>query len=333
MGRPFIHSIVQPPVAVAADGMLSYDLPVNPLSALLIGIQPLNNTGTITNFGLIQRLLSALDNINVTHNGVSVFQMSGVDACAYANLVQGIDISQANPVNTDDDRRCLMLPIVFGRKFADPTECLPATTRGELQAQITWDIADTGFDGLQIAIEAVELPDANPEFFQRPTTLTTTYAATGDNDVDLPIGHPLRGVLCFGTTGFAGAAPAPTLGRLSVLMDNLQVGYASTDFEASRLLTMLRGGRISGWNEHLHGFNDAAAGQADTQRQDDIYPFMENYTYLPFDLDRTDEFTLDTAGASDLVIRANAETANLARFIPIQRFPVTGLPRTRRINV
>jgi len=333
MGMPFIHSVLQPPITVVADGILSYDLPVNPLSALLISLQPLNNTATITNFGLVQRMLSAIDNINVTHNGVSVFQMSGADAYAYSTLVQGIDISQANQVTTDNDRRCLVLPVVFGRSFANALECLPSTTRGELQAQITWDIADTGFDALQIALETVELPDATPEFFQRPTTLTQAFGATGDNDVDLPIGHALRGVLCFGTTAWAGAVPAPTLGRMSVLRDNLQFGYASTDFETARLIGQLSGRRLSAWNEHLHGFVDAAAGQAVTQRQSDIFPLMENYVYLPFDLANDDMYTLDTAGASDLVLRCNAETADTVRIIPVQKFPVAGLPRSRRISL
>jgi hypothetical protein len=324
----FIHSIAANNQSISADGVQTIDLPVNPLSAVLIHLNPLNDTATIGNFGLIQRLLSALDNCEILHKGTAIVSASGADLVAFSHWVNGVAIAQSNPVDTDNDRRSLVIPVLLGRKAYDPSECFPRSRRGELQLQLTWDIADTGFDGLRISVETVELPEATPTHVQKLTTLTQTFAATGDNDVDLPIGHLIRGVLCFGTTGFAGAAPAPTLGRLSVLRDNIQVGYSSTDFEVSRVIAQLAARNQPFWNEHLHGFVDGAAGQTDTQRQNDIFPMMENYTFIDFDPTRDDLYSLVTEGAGRVHMRINAETANLARFLPIEKFPVDELDLT-----
>jgi len=321
----FIHSVIVQNQLIAADGIATYDLPVNPLSALLLHISPLNETSTITNFGLIARILSALDNVQILHKGTSIIAASGADLFAHNILFNGLDIAQANPVQTDNDRRSFTLPLIFGRRAYDPKEGIPETQRGELVGQFTWDIADTGFDGLRISIEAVELPDATPDFMARVTTLGSTIPATGDFDLALPIGHEIRGLTLFGTTAFAGATPAPTLGRLTTLVDNLQTHYSTTDFEVSRAITRLALKRMSAWNEHLHGFVDAAAGQANTQRQNDLFPSLENYTVLDFDPLGDDSYNLQTKGAGAVTLRINAETADAMRCLVVQKFPAASL--------
>ena len=149
----FIHSILQANVAVAADGDLVYDLPVNPLSAVLMHISPLNETSTIGNYSLLQALLSCVDMVSITHKGTSVVNARGDDLAAVAMLYHGMSLWQSNAVETDDDRRSLVLPVLFGRRAYDPVECFPETRKGELQMTVTWDIADTGVDGLRITFE------------------------------------------------------------------------------------------------------------------------------------------------------------------------------------
>lgn len=319
----FIHSILRANENQAADNVQTVDLPVNPLSAILLHLDPLNETSTIGNFGLVQRVLSCLDLVEVLYKGQAIVSINGPDLYAFNLFRRGFQSAQSNPVNTDNDRRSLIVPIILGRRAYDPKECFPRTKRGELQLQITWDIADTGVDTLRTSVETIELPDAAPEFFEKYTVLSQTFAATGNNDIDIPLGWPVRGLLAFGTTAFAGAAPAPTLGALSILVDNLQTHFASTDFEVSRMAAFLRGRATGLITEHLHGFVDAAAGQVDTQRGDDIFPMLENYTYL--DLDPTDDdlYSLQTEGAGRVNLRVNAETANAVRIIPVQRVPVT----------
>jgi hypothetical protein len=207
----------------------------------------------------------------------------------------------------------------------DPIECFPATKKGEFQLQIVWDVADTGFDGLTYSIESLELPAAQPTGVQKITTQALTFAATGDNDVQLPTGNLYRGILAFGTTGFAGAAPAPTLGRMKLLANNRESYYGNTDFEVARAISSARRRRLTAWNEHLHGFVDGAAGQTDTQRQNDLFPSQENYVLLDLDPTWDDAYSLNTEGLSELKLRVTAETADAARFLPIERLTVERL--------
>ena len=119
----FIHSILRANAAIAADGDQVYDLPVNPLSVILLQVSPLNETSTIGNYSLLQALLSAVDKVVVSHKGASVFDVRGDDLAALAMLWHRFSIWQSNALETDNDRRSIILPIVFGRKAYDPEEC------------------------------------------------------------------------------------------------------------------------------------------------------------------------------------------------------------------
>lgn len=319
----FIHSILRSNQLITADGDTVYDLPVNPLSVILLHVSPLNETGTVTTYGMLQALLSAVDNVRVTHKGAAIVDLSGVDLAALVLMWHRQFIWQSNVVETNDDRRSLVLPINFGRRPYIASECFPETKKGELQLTVTWDIADTGFDGLRISIETIELPDAAPEFVQKATTLAATLAATGQNEIDLPIGNILRGVLAFGTTGFAGAVPAPSLGEIQVLVDNRQVGYSATDFEVSRALRGLVGIPYPPCGRHIHSVNAAGAGREDTVEPEIGASLDDNYTFLDFDPTWDDEYSIDTQGAGRVHVRMDAETADAIRLIPVERIVAT----------
>lgn len=315
----FVHSILAADQLIAADGDVVYDLPVNPLSAILLKVAPLNETSTITAFSALWGLLSAVDNIRVTHRGGDVFAMNGVDAMALALLWHKIGGWQSNQRDTDNERRCLVLPILFGRKAWMPRECFPATKKGELLLTVRWDIADTGFDGLRISIETIELMGATPDYVQKCTTLARTPSATGQGEVDLPIGNVLRGILLFGTTAFTGASPAPSLGQMQVLRSNRQIGYSATDFEVARGLAGLMGSFDDADAVHIHAVNAAGAGQEFTRQTDRRNSNLENYVLLPFDVSGDDTYSLDTEGAGRLHVRIDADTADAQRILPIER--------------
>ncbi|MFQ5591972.1 MAG: hypothetical protein ACE5HE_12470 [Phycisphaerae bacterium] len=319
----FIHSILQTNGAISADGDVVYDLPVNPLSVILLHVSPLNETSTIGNQALLEGLLSAVDSVRVSHKGTSVIDMNGVDLAAVALLWHRLSLWQSNAVETDNDRRSLVLPVIFGRRAYDVNECFPETRKGELQLTVTWDIADTGFDGLRVSIETVELPGATPTFVQKATTLAQTLAATGQNDIDLPIGNVIRAILMFGTTGYAGATPAPTLGQLSVFKDNKQIGYSATDFEVLRGVFSLRGVAFPPDGRHIHSVNAAGAGREDTETAEIGASIDDNYCLLDFDPLGDDSFVLETEGSGRVHVRLDAEAANAVRAIPIERVAAT----------
>jgi len=318
----FIHSILAVNQAIAADGEQNYDLPVNPLSVILLHLSPLNETSTIANYAAMAGLLTGLDNIRMTYRGTSVLDLTGEDLVAFLTLATRFDIRQSNMVETDDDRRSLVIPIPLSRKPYDQQECFPEVKRGESVLTCTWDIAATPFDGLRISIETIELPDATPTHFQRITTIAQTFAATGPNHVDLPIGNVIRGILCFGTTGFAGATPAPTLGELRLLLDNIEYGYSATDFEVSRAIAALTKGRLGAYSDHFHGVDASGGAQEDTQQQQHGISKFDNYTYLDYDPTEDDAYSIVTGGAGRVHLRVDAETADAARFLPIEKMEI-----------
>ncbi len=319
----FIHSVLEVNAAVASDGDEVVDLPVNPLSVILLHLSPLNDTSTIADYALLQGLLSALDNVRVSHKGSALVDMRGDDLAMLALAWHKMRIWQSNAVETDNDRRSLVIPILFGRRPYDPSECFPETKKGEFQLTLTWDIADTGFDGLRRSIETIELPEATPETVQKVTTLAQTFAATGQNDIDLPIGNVIRALLCFGSTGFAGAAPAPTLGQLSLLRDNIQTHFTSTDFEVSRALMGLQGVNFPPSFNHIHSVPDAGAADVDSNQPEIGSGLDALYTLLNLDPTWDDLYSLVTEGAGRVNLRVVAEAANAVRIMPIERVPAS----------
>jgi hypothetical protein len=319
----FVHSILRQNAAVAADGDEVIDLPVNPLSVVLIHVGPLNETTTIGNYTLLSGLLSALDSVRVSHKGASVVDVRGDDLAALAMLYHRQSIWQSNAVETDNDRRSIVLPVMFGRRAYDPKECFPETRKGELQLTLTWDIADTGFDGLRRSVETIELMGASPEFVQKVTTLAQTFAAVGQNDVDLPIGNVMRAMLLWGTTSYAGATPAPTWGQVSLLRDNRQVYYSATDWEVLRGVLGLRGVRYPADFRHIHSVNAAGAGREDTLEPEVGLSKDAYYALLDLDPLGDDSYSMDTAGAGRVNVRSVAEAAEAVRVLPIERVAVS----------
>ncbi len=317
----FVHSILSTNAAVAADGAEVIDLPVNPLSMILIHISPLNETGTITTYRYFQELVAALTNFRVSHRGAAVIDASGLDLAMLAYLWHRMTLWQSNAVETDDERRSIVLPILFGRKPYMASECFPETKKGELQMTLTWDIAATGFDGLRRSIETVELPEATPDFTQKVTTTAQTFAATGQNEIDLPIGNVIRAILCFGTTPFAGATPAPTLGELSVLKNNIQTHYSAADFETLRGLHGAAGIPYPPDFRHIHSGTYTTTVAGDSREPEIGAGLDDNYVLLNMDPTEDDEYSLETEGAGRVHIRCDAETANAARFLPIEKVP------------
>lgn len=321
----FLHSVQVQEQAISADGIYRFDMAVNPLSVVLLCLRPLNDTGTLADFNHYMTICQAVNRVTLQHSGASVFSMRGEDAAALNYFRHGIVPPQCNPDDTDNERRCVVLPILLGRFAFDPVSCFPASRRGELVLELDLDIADTGYDGLRLSVETIELPDAKPKEFERKTSLSSTFAATGYNDIDLPLGNLCRGVLVWGTTGFTGASPAPSWGRMELLLDNMQVGYSATDFEVAHMLSSLMGRQPFAADSHTHRVT--TDGNAQTALETNGGPLelgsvVEKYAFLDLDPTRDDHFAVDTKGHSTWQLRANAETADAVRAVTIERMMV-----------
>lgn len=317
----FLHSVLVQNQDPAADAVLSHDLGVNPLSVVLISIRPLNDTGTLANWPTYLSLCGALNNVSIRHNGVSIVSGSGRDLAALNYFRHGIvPTEQAVAGETNDDRRCAVLPILMGRFPYDPDSCFPASKRGELVLELDVDVAATGFNDLQYTVETIELLNAKPKEFERKVTRSRTFGTTVVEDFDLPM-ERLRGLLLFGTSTF-GSNGSPSWGRIRVLMDNKEVGFQSTDWEVAHMLHTLMGRQPPMWDSHTHLVD---ATQCDAEEKTLAGPIdvgsggWQNYAYLDYDPTRDDLFSLDANKANSMRIQADAETADAVRVIAIEK--------------
>lgn len=313
----FLHSVTVQEQAIGADGIYTYDLAVNPLSVVLLVFRPLNDTGTLSNFARYKAICAAANRVSVLFRGESIVSARGEDLAALNWFRWGIAPWEANHDNVDNERRAVVLPLIMGRYPYAPKSCFPATRRGELVLELDLDIADTGYDGLRLSVETIELLGANPSEYEKKVQITQTWAATGDQDMDLPPGNVNRGLLLYGTTGFGGASPAPSWGRTKVLLDNQEAGFAAVDFETAHMLTSLWG-RQGYYGDHKHTYDGSAAGVSETASTFDVGEDYTNYAFLDYDPTGDDTFALDTRGHSRFHVRANAETADAVRCLPIE---------------
>jgi len=264
--------------------------------------------------------------VTISHLGTSIVNASGRDIASMNYFRHGIMPLEANPDDVNNDRRTVVLPLLLGRFAYDPDSCFPASRRGELTLELDIDVASGGYDDFRFSVETIELLGAKPREYERKTVVSQTFASTGDNDVNLPIGHRVRGLLLFGTTGVAGAAPAPSWGRISVHLDNKEHSIAGMDFETAMVLGSLHGRQPPALDTHTHRVT--TDGNAQTELETLAGPIEQgsggwlNYAFLDFDPSRNDMFALETKGVSDFLIRANAETADAVRVLPVERVSV-----------
>lgn len=324
-----LHSVAVQNQNQGADGVFTHELAVNPLSVVLINLRPLNDTGTLTNFAQYLTICDSINRVSILHRGQSVVSMTGRDAAVLAFIRHGCQMQQNNNDDVNNDRRCVTLPIFMGRRAYDTSSCFPASRSGELILQLDLDDADAGYDDLQYTVETIELLGASPREYERKVQLTRTFSATGINDVDMPIGNVIRGVLLFGTTAFVGGSPAPSWGRVSLVADGVEVGYSGTDFEVAHGLQGLLGVGIPRYDGHTHRFEDTAGAVSDveTNAPGEIEVGSggwQNYAFLNLDPLLDDAHAIDTSQVSRLQIRADAETADAVRAIPIERIKVGG---------
>lgn len=328
----FHLSNILPERNIAADAVVQYDLGVQPLSVVLLNLRPLNDTGTLADWCNGFRIAQAMNRVTVLYRGQAIHSMRGEDLCALNFFRWGMlpTVKGSNGDNANNERRTVTIPIIMGRYPYLTNSAFPAVGKGELQVEIDFDVADTGYDTLNFSMDTIELPGARPKEYEKRVQQNMTFPATGNNDMDLPVGNLVRGMLLWGTTGYGGAAPAPTWGNVTVLLDNQEAGFRSIDWEVLTMLQQLWGRPGYNPTEDDHVHNTTTDGNAQTAvatlgggGHDVATPATySNYAFLDFDPTGDDSYALDTSPAKRLQVRANAETADAVRLIPIERITI-----------
>ena len=313
----FTHSVVVPNETVTAGTSPSYDCPVSPLSHLLVTVKFAQNVAnTQLSFANIAAMISKME---VLYKGSGVFSTNGLDMLAVGLMVCDFESWGINTLGDDNELRSFTFLVPFGRQLYSPVECYPSTARGELIIQVTWAASFTEIDGVSLQVEAVELPGANPERFLKVTTSAVTPSATGDFDVELPIGNQISDVVLWGTTIPLVDAATTTIQEVQIRKNNSEFMYSRSYFETLHNMAGRMRAAPGFWAKHKHQLDDAAYAQyMDTASVKPDNHILSNHLLVPFDVRRDGVHILRTDDAKDLNIRINAGDLNPVRVIPCE---------------
>lgn len=322
-----LRTVLIPDEAQAADGVPSFDLPVNPLSHILLTVKALNETATIGNYRWITALLDMITDVRITYRGASVIQGSLTDLAVMMGVHAYWGPWQGNAVETDNDVRWVTVPLVFGRKPYDAMECFPATRRGDLVLTLTTDVAVTGADTLVLQAETCELLEARPERFTKITTSSKISNAVSEHDIELPIGNDLLGVLLRDAAPSQAAAFTSQFGRVAIEVDNVETVYAESNWESLHGEMLRRSHGLMSLRPHIHSVNAAGVARENTLEQQEGNAgssLLDHYALLDLDPLRDGSYALKTAGAARVNLRVDTQVASATamRVLPIELVPI-----------
>lgn len=321
----FLRSVLIQNRAEAADRTFQQDLPVNPLTQVLVTLRAINTLGDVVT--PLSDLYGLIPNLGIRYRGQDIVRGSLYDL-AVLNAI----VCRATPGGTwTQDGAAnvctLTVPITFGRMAYDVKECFPAVRRGDLVLEMTVDTVLNNADLIELQVETVELLDETPERYLKYTTGTQTFTSTGVDMVRLPIGNPLLGVLLAGTTAPLNAARTATWEQLRLKVDNVEALYAATNWDTlnGELMRLIDADAGFLYN-HAHRVDAAVAGFATSLQQTRVGDqiTLERYAYLDFDPLRDGSYMLQTAGRADIVIQRDAGTADAGRFLPVELVSIGG---------
>lgn len=320
----FLRQVLIQDETLAVSTLRTDDLPVNPLSMVLLTVKCLNNTVTLGDFSLANAILQQIAKVEILYKGSAILSGSLMDLARLSAYLLGYPPAQLSATYVDNTTRGITIPLLLGRRPFWQEECFPAVRRGELQLQITSAAAITGVDNMVIQAETVELLDAKPTRFLKATTITKTPTATGDHDVDLPIGNKIAQVQLFGTTVPTAASYNASIGQLRLLVDNVEQYYARTNWETlhNEMQRRIQEGPQTSVHQHLENTAGAYAQNVQTDDGNSNVGFFDSYAYLDFDPLNDGQYLLETAGRARIHMRINADVADAIRVIPTELIEV-----------
>lgn len=258
------------------------DLPIEPLSHLILTFGFFNATDE----GTLIEVLGFINKITVAKLGVPILNLESEDLYAQNCYLFGRRPVCTGKLGTDNLARSLTLMVPMGRKLYDPKECFPATKKGELTLDLDTTVPATTLDNGVVNIETVSLPGATPSRFLKSTMQTITApGATGDNDVDLPLGNDIVAMCLRLTTWLTATTHTLGVDYVQLLINDNNFGYQSAH------ATCLMGDMIN-IMETQHG---AIAAQGLIQPSQCVF--------LDFDPRKNDEFLLKTAALTSAKLR------------------------------
>jgi len=321
----YLHSIVQPNTDLVASASITpFDLPVNPLSFLLLRFQVTNVApAAILTYSAIDDIITQITGVRVLHKGEQIISGNLRDLMVLNAVYQHAFPGWAGLDNVDDAVRSVVFPLCLGKRMYDPKSCFPATTRGNLRFEMDAGADGAAYDDINFSVEAVELIESTPADYLKYVRQART-SVLGQFDAPLPIGNPLLGILLF-DTGLGGSSDEVlSWGTIKLLKDNVEQYYPLSDYEvlAGMLKTQMGAPlALSAGHQHLASEGGGAELISDEMEQR-VDLGDRGYAYLDFDPLRDGSYKLETAGAADIKIRGQGDEATAIRYYPLEEVAV-----------
>jgi hypothetical protein len=319
----YIKTIVQQDLAISTTQWYTWDLPVHPITSLIFTIKAkVNSTGypAISPWDVA----ALLDRLEIRFDGSAVNAISGqdlymVNLWAYRRPPAYGQINDAN-----DAELWLALRVPAGRNDFDPTECWPATARGALELAAYMKASDTVLDTVRVQIEAIQLPGATPSRHIRYSTIAPGAMVVGENDIDIPVGNILMGILIYSPTIISGTSDVNTVEQVQLLVDGLPRIFAKNNYEAlmSDLATKID---LMNWvDKEQQRENTASTYTQNALTKGKVITDCPIWHYVLLDLDPTDDgtFFFDTSAINRLQLRIIAGDTGSPRIIPLEMISV-----------
>jgi hypothetical protein len=315
MAQP-LRTVLVPAQSLAATAeTFRYDLPVNPLSVILITLRCLNNVADASHFRASAAvMMSKIANVRVRYRGATIFDGDPLDlAMAQAGYHQWWP-DHSFYSSGDNEPRFVTFALTFGRRAFSPDECFPATRRGDLVLEVETTTDPVGFDTYSMDVETVELLDASPSRFLKTTTTQFTLTSGDVNDISLPIGNKLLGLLLRAATFPTGATANSSFAEVALEVDNVEVMYSRSLWRA--LHAEWRRRTPIDWllTDHTHVENIAASytQTASTSQSVLASAVAMRYGWMDFDPLGDLSMALETKGAADINLHVNSQVTDTA---------------------
>lgn len=322
-GSQVIRSVILPERLLVASSQVQIELGVNPISHLDILLTgPLNG---VIPLPLATNIANYLQSIRVIWKGAAAFDLRGGDALAVGNFIHGkLPMLVAN-TTTSSGRFILGIRVPFSRHPYMLGEGLPSIKRGDLLLELNTGALPANITSANVIVTQHEIPDASPERWLRSTTLQRTPTATGDLDIDLPLGNVMTGLTMFSTTVPIGTVVTTTIDQLRLLVNNQETFLSSGTWEDLQWAGGMSQQVPGFFADHAHDENTAVGYGQNVVSGGIVAPSsgLNNYAYLDMDPDGLTTFSLDLAQPNQCVARVTAGDTNLLRLIPHNLVPVS----------
>lgn len=298
-GVVFLHETITQERSLNTLENGPFDLPVNPISFLLLHIRAECGVSAAD----FQQLLGHIQAFSVSFKGTQIINMAGVDLARVVHHLWGKSVHIENFGAVSPALVSITIPIPFSRKAYWPNEGFPATRRGELIYTVTRTAALTNIANPVFSLEAVQMLESEPKQFLKMVTLSRSIV-TGDADFELPIGNPFIGLQVFSPTAMGNAPISETIRRMRMLLDNVEFDYADTAFDVARTIGWLR-----------------STDQGNYVGQPSL---IRNYAYLDFDPLMDDSMMVETEGRASVRLRFQPDVAGTVRVTPVEMVKLPG---------